>query len=163
MQYLLNSLLNDINISGQNPNLGPARCHSFRLFYSTFLDWSLRLEDSLIQNKVQVILTLLLPWLQLSKHWLSSSKPLVHSYMPSKTGEGGSHTTGTQLPCSQIPPSRHWIFRDLLIRQNKRVHHNPQGGYGRSLDPQQHGTGISQQTGAVGTCQPSVLPLHPNF
>lgn len=118
---------------------------AIRLFYSTFSDWSPRLEHSLIQNKVQVILTLLLSWLQLIKHWLSSSKPLVHSYMPSKTGEGGSHTTGTQLPCSQIPLSRHWIFRDLLTRQNKRVHQNPQGGYGRSRDPQQHGQGLANR------------------
>lgn len=85
-------------------------------FYSTLLDWSSRLGHSLIQNKAQVILTLSLSWLQLSTHWLSSSKPLVHSYMPSKTGEGGSHTTGMQLPCSQVPFSRHCIFRNFLMR-----------------------------------------------
>lgn len=67
-----------------------------------------------------VFLTLSVSWLQLSTHWLSSLKPLVHSYMPSKTGGGGSHTTGTQLPCSQVPSSRHWIFRNLLIRQETK-------------------------------------------
>lgn len=97
----------------------PVGIHSDH-FYSTFLDWSSRLEHSLTQNKVQVVLTLSLSWLHLSTHWLSSSKPLVHSYMPSKTGEGGSHTTGTQLPCSQIPPSRHCIFRNLLIRHKTK-------------------------------------------
>lgn len=51
---------------------------------------------------------------QLRTHRLSSSKPWVQLYMPSKTGGGGSHTTGTQCPSSHCPLSRHWTFRNFL-------------------------------------------------
>lgn len=107
-----------ISIPQLESQLSKALCVGIHLyhFYSTFLDWSSRLRYSLTQNKVQVNLTLSLSWLQLRTHWLSSSKPLVHLYMPSNTGEGGSHTTGMQLPCSQVPSSRHCIFRNFLIR-----------------------------------------------
>ena len=53
---------------------------------------------------------------QLRTHWLSSSKPWVQLYMPSKTGGGGSHSTGTQRPSSHCPLSRHWSFRNFLRR-----------------------------------------------
>lgn len=51
---------------------------------------------------------------QLRTHWLSSSKPWVQLYMPSKTGGGGLQTTGTQCPSSHCPLSRHWTFRNFL-------------------------------------------------
>lgn len=58
---------------------------------------------------------------QLRTHWLSSSKPWVQLYMPSKTGGGGLQTTGTQCPSSHCPLSRHWTFRNFLRKHRHQT------------------------------------------
>lgn len=134
MWYFLNFLLHNTNTPDQNPKSLPVEILQ-KFHFSNFLDWASRLEHSLIQNKFKkMFFTFSLSWLQLSTHWLSRLKPLVHSYMPSNTGGGGSHTTGMQLPCSQIPPSRHCIFRNLLIKhKTKELIRISQGGHERRL------------------------------
>ena len=104
-------------VSWENPSLvRPCYWDAFISLLLNILGLAIKTRAQPYPQKVPVILTLSLSRLHLSTHWLPSSKPWVHSYMPSKTGEGGSHITGTQLPRSHVPSSRHRIFRNLLIR-----------------------------------------------